>query len=130
MTRLTPEDGDLLVRYGHLYDDVIHSVRMDFSDQTRPVSSAEVVIYGRKGENGPEWIYLRFRFIEVKAFQFVDGNISYQVLSDGGRIRWKDGLVTLDLDPGPDGIDNPDPDYVSSFFITAKACEWEEEAIP
>lgn len=129
MTRLRPEDGDLLVRYGHLYDDVIHAVRVDFSDLSRPIGSAEVVIYAREAGNGPKWIYLHLRFAGVKAFQFTHGSQTYQVLSDGGRISWKDGHVTLDLDPGPDGIDNPDPDHVSHFFITAKACDWEEEAL-
>ncbi|RKG77323.1 hypothetical protein D7V88_31170 [Corallococcus terminator] len=70
------------------------------------------------------------RFLNVMAFQFTEGNISYQVIDNGVRISWKDGLVTLDLDPGPNGIDEPIPDRVSEFFITAKACEWEEEAIP
>ncbi|WP_147443576.1 hypothetical protein [Corallococcus sicarius] len=130
MTPLRPEDGDLLVRYGHLYDDVIHSLHVDFVDQTQPTGGAEVVIYGREAGNGPKWIYLRLRFHKVKAFQFTDGNISYQVLSDGARISWKDGCVTLNLDPGANGIDDPDPDHVSSFFITAEGCDWEEEPAP
>ena len=129
MTRLRPEDGDLLVRYGHLYDDVIHSVRVDFSDLSRPLGGAEVVIYAREAGGGRKWIYLHLRFSGVKAFQFTDGDRSYQVLSDGGRLSWKDGRVTLDLDPGPDGINPPDPTHVSHFFITADACDWEEEAL-
>lgn len=129
ITRLRPEDGDLLERYGHLYDDVIHSVRVDFSDLSRPLGGAEVVIYAREAGGGRKWLYLHLRFSGVKAFQFTDGDRSYQVLSDGGRICWKDGRVTLDLDPGPDGIDHPDPTHVSHFFITAEACDWEEEAL-
>ncbi|MCP3140542.1 hypothetical protein [Pyxidicoccus xibeiensis] len=129
MTRLSPADGDLLVRYGHLYDDVIYSLHVDFPDRTRRMA-AEVVIYAREAGAGPNWMHLRLRFLNVKAFQFTEGNVSYQVISDGARISWKDGAVTLDLDPGSDGIDNPYPDHVSRFFITAEACEWAEEPAP
>lgn len=129
MTRLSPADGDLLERYDHLYDDVIYSLHVDFPRSPRRMS-AEVVIYSHGAGADPAWIHLRLRFLNVKAFQFTESNVSYQVISDGARISWKDGAVTLDLDPGSDGIDDPDPDHVSKFFITAEACEWAEDPAP
>ncbi|RKG77324.1 hypothetical protein [Corallococcus terminator] len=130
LTRLTPEDGDVLERYGHLYDDLLHSIHLDFSDRTQRIGWAEVIFLARKEGGDPRGVHVRLRFLDVRAFQFTEGNSSYLVVDDGARITWKEGLVTLDLDPGPNGIDEPIPDRVSKFFITAKACEWAEEPIP
>lgn len=130
MTRLSPNDADPIVRYGHLYDDLLYSIHLDFSDRTLRIGWAEVVFYARGVEGGPKAVYLRLRFLNVTAFQFTEGDLSYLVVDDGARLSWKDGRVTLDLDPGPNGIDEPIPHRVSKFFITAEGCEWEEEPAP
>ena len=60
-------------------------------------------------------------FVELEV-----GKRVVQVLGDGAQFVWTDKGVTLDMDPGPDGIDNPDPDYRSGFFVTGAWCEWEK----
>jgi hypothetical protein len=125
MKRLTPEDGDLLARYDHVYDELVRSIRIDFPSRETPFT-AEVVILTREAGAGPGWVYLRLRFHGVSAFRLSEGNVTYRVLGDGAQLVWTDKGVTLNMDPGPDGIDNPGPNYRSGFFVTGAWCEWEE----
>jgi len=115
-----------LSRYGHAYDGVVSAIRMEFPVRSNDVT-IEVDLLTRETGGGPRWVYLRFAFRYVSSFRFSEGNVSYRVLGDGARVTWSGEQVTLDMDPGPNGIDEPDPDHASGFFVTGSFCYWKEE---
>jgi hypothetical protein len=127
MTQFKPGAQDPLVHFTRGYDGLILGFSVRYQSREHPATAA-VELLCRESDEPLRWFNLAFRLDRVTEFRVEEGHSTCQALSDGAQVYWRDRSIVVDLDPGPNGLDEPNPNYKPRCFFVAEALEW--DAVP
>lgn len=127
MVELTPETRSyLLHRFYDFCDAVVCDVTIHLRGQ---VPMCRVVIQAQDREVEPGWSTVTFDVQVPSHFRFVLGRTTFEVLSSGIQIGWKDGSIYLVLDAYPDEPGEL-PDLVTNTaYVAGNKCTWDSRPV-
>lgn len=97
---LTPERlAELRERFSNFYDGVVANIDLELRAQPR---RCVVTVHCQDAQAASGWSAVAFTLEGVDAFRFELGRFTFEVLSFGLQVVWKDGLVFLVLAPAAD----------------------------
>lgn len=129
MSPLTPGSANPMAGFNWGYDGLVQGFEFTYGYRGRP-STAVIRLLVSQTESPDTWCDVVFRLTEVKEFRVQEGAATCQVLSDGVRLSWEGPFVVLNLDPGPNGLKDPNPHSESSCYFVAETAEWEARPHP
>jgi|LakWasMet46_HOW7_FD_contig_21_178841_length_2082_multi_7_in_0_out_0_1 hypothetical protein len=127
--QLFPETvGAVLSKYYNCDDGVVRSVFIDCG-ATEGDRVCSVVVDCMQQESA-RWVRVCFRVVGVVNFRFEITGPSFEVLSSGVQVVWKDALVYLVLDAYPD--DGPGlPELADNIaYVAGRECYLDVMPIP
>src|SRR5258708_4658577 len=85
-------------RFHNCDDGVIRQVHVIFRSGSSRPSRVDVVLSARDSRS-KDWVNVSLAFLDVLEFSFNEGNISYQVMSEGLTIIFLDGFIFVNFYP-------------------------------
>lgn len=124
--QLYPETANaVLAEYFNCDDGVVKDVRIECGTSRSDRVCTVVAECMKEGATPSEWVRAHFRVTGVTEFRFQLVKTTFEVLSSGVQVIWKDGLVYLVLDAYPD--DGPGlPDLATNIaYVAGSECHLE-----
>ena len=113
-------------RFHNCDDGVIRHLEVVYRSGANRPSSVKIVLSVRDSEfrDNDGFVNLKLILNNVPEFSFNEGDISYQVLSEGLKIIFINGLIFITFNPhnNPESISSIRD---SSFYCACKRLEWE-----
>lgn len=112
-------------RFHNCDDGVIRGLQVIFRSGSNHPSRILVALSVRDAEctDNSGFVNVRLTFLEVSEFSFSEGEISYQVLSEGMKTMLSGDVIFVTFNPH----DNPESVAAfreSHFYVAAKRIEW------
>ncbi len=126
--RLTPETlAELRHRCFEFYDGVVANVDLRLRAQPR---SVVVTLHCKDRQATSGWSAVVFTMLGVDEFRFELGRFTFEVLSFGLQVVWKDELVYLVLAPAADARSEL-PELTKNIgYLAGTSCELEVTPLP